>query len=57
MNFDDPQPPSDKRVMQLIYLRPSLKDRIDNERGRQSRSEWIEGAIKLRLAREHGEIE
>jgi hypothetical protein len=49
MNFDDPKPAPDKRVQQLIYLRPSLKDRIDAVRGRVSRSEWIERACVVWL--------
>lgn len=49
MNFDDPKPEPDKRRQQLIYLRPSLKERIDAERGKVSRSEWIERAINAKL--------
>ena len=49
MNFDDPKPASDRRVQQLIYLRPSLKEQIDNRRGKLSRSEWIERAVAVFL--------
>lgn len=45
LSFDDPKPEKDTRRMQQISLRPSLKTKIDNERGRMSRSEWIERAI------------
>jgi hypothetical protein len=45
LSFDDPKPEADTRKMQQISLRPSLKAKIDAERGRMSRSEWIERAI------------
>ena len=54
MNFDDPKPPPDTRIMQMIYLRPSLKERIDLARGALSRSAWIEEAIRAKLATEKG---
>jgi hypothetical protein len=54
MNFDDPKPPQDTRIMQMIYLRPSLKERIDLARGALSRSAWIEEAIRAKLATEKG---
>lgn len=50
MNFDDPKPPPDTREYQIIYLRPSLKEEIDKRRGTESRSAWIERAIRLALA-------
>ena len=56
MNPDDPKP-DDKRKQQLIYLRPSLKDRIDQQRAirQESRSVWIERAIQLLLTKEKGQ--
>lgn len=45
MSLDDPKPKPDTRKYQIIYLRPSLKDKIDKQRGARSRSEWIEDAI------------
>lgn len=51
MSFDDPKPQAEKRKMQLIYLLPSLRDEIDAKRGKLSRSEWIERAIKAALTR------
>lgn len=50
LSFDDPKP-DDTRKMQQISLRPSLKTRIDNTRGRLSRSEWIERAVIFYLQR------
>jgi hypothetical protein len=54
MNFDDPKPESDKRKQQLIYLRPSLKARIDAHRAvrQESRSVLIERAVMLLLSKE-----
>lgn len=54
MNFDDPKPESDKRKQQLIYLRPSLKEKIDRARAvrQESRSVWIERAVFALLAKE-----
>jgi metal-responsive CopG/Arc/MetJ family transcriptional regulator len=51
--FDDPKPPAEKRKQQLIYLLPSLKAEIEKRRiaAGQSRSEWIERAIRAALAR------
>lgn len=49
LSFDDPKPAPDKRKMQQIFLRPSLKDEIDRIRGKASRSEWIERAIYAAL--------
>lgn len=51
LSFDDPKPPRDTRVPKTIFIRPSLRDEIDDLRGRTSRSEWIEVAIRERLAR------
>lgn len=47
-SFDDPKPRPEKRKQQIIYLLPSLKTEIDKRRSQagQSRSEWIERAIK-----------
>lgn len=52
--FDDPKPPPDTRKQQIVYLRPSLRERIEQQRGRLTRSEWIERAIMahLRASRE-----
>jgi hypothetical protein len=50
--FDDPKPPPDTRKPQLIYPRPSLRDRIDRQRGRLTRSEWIERAVMAHLRAE-----
>lgn len=44
LSFDDPKP-DDKRKMQQIFLRPSLRAEIENRRGKLSRSAWIELAI------------
>lgn len=44
LSFDDPKP-DDKRKMQQIFLRPSLRAEIENRRGKLSRSAWIERAI------------
>lgn len=54
MKFDDPKPTPDKRKQQLIYLRPSLRERIDAQRTirQESRSVWIERAIMAQLAKE-----
>jgi hypothetical protein len=51
MNFDDPRPVPEKRSQQMIYLKPSLRQRIDMERAstRESRSAWIERAIEKML--------
>jgi metal-responsive CopG/Arc/MetJ family transcriptional regulator len=48
----DPKPAHEKRKQQLIYLLPSLKDEIEKQRiaAGQSRSEWIERAIRAKLA-------
>lgn len=51
LSFDDPKPPKDKRKMQQIFLRPSLREEIDKRRGEVSRSEWIERAIQAALRR------
>lgn len=48
LSFDDDKP-RDKRVMQTIYLAPSLKAEIDRLRGKITRSEWIERAIVAKL--------
>jgi hypothetical protein len=52
VNFDDPKPPPDTRVQQIIFLRPSLKAEIDKRRGAQTRSAWIELAIRAALKRD-----
>lgn len=52
MNFDDPKPRPDNRKQQLIFLRPSLRVRIEAVRGDMSRSAWIERAILAALQRE-----
>ncbi len=52
LSFDDPKPPEDKRKMQTIFLRPTLKAAIDQRRGKLSRSDWIERAIRAALARD-----
>jgi len=52
LSFDDPKPALEKRKMQQIFLRPSLKDEIEKVRGKLSRSEWIERAIYAALRRE-----
>lgn len=52
MNFDDPKPPPDTRKMQQITLRPSLREEIERRRGKITRSEWIERAIREKIARE-----
>lgn len=52
MNFDDPKPPKDTRIMQQITLRPSLREEIERRRGKFNRSEWIERAIREKIARE-----
>lgn len=53
LSFDDSKPVPERRVMQIIYLLPSLKDSIDRMRPKRvSRSEWIEKAVQERLARE-----
>ena len=44
LSFDDDRP-DDKRKMQQIFLRPSLRTEIDKRRGNLSRSSWIERAI------------
>lgn len=51
LSFDDPKP-DDKRRMQQIFLRPSLREEIEQRRGKLSRSAWIERAIYAQLARE-----
>lgn len=51
LSFDDPKP-VDKRKMQQIFLRPSLRSEIEKVRGKLSRSEWIERAICAALRRE-----
>lgn len=48
-SFDDPKPVLDKRIMQTIYLRPSIKAKIDRALGKLSRSEWIEKAVLAAL--------
>lgn len=45
LSFDDPKPKRERRAQQLIYMLPSLRDRVDSARGKRSRSEWIERAI------------
>ena len=52
-SFDDPKPANEKRKQQLIYLLPSIKAEIEKRRATagQSRSEWIERAIKAALAK------
>lgn len=45
LSFDDPKPPLDKRKQLQIFLRPTIKDRIDALRGELSRSAWIEKAV------------
>lgn len=52
LSFDDPKPVVEKRKMQQIFLRPSLKAEIDRVRGKVPRSEWIERAIYAALKRE-----
>lgn len=52
LSFDDPKPVPEKRKMQLIYLRPSLRAEIEKVRGKVSRSEWIERAVCAQLKRE-----
>lgn len=49
LSFDDPKPVREKRVIQQIFLLPSLKKTIDVHRGKISRSEWIEHAIRAYL--------
>lgn len=56
ISFDDPKPPREKRVMQQIFLLPSLKQRIDAVRGKVSRSEWIERAAITALKLTEKEI-
>ncbi len=51
LSFDDPKP-DDKRKMQQIFLRPSLREEIEKRRGKLSRSAWIERAIYAQIARE-----
>lgn len=48
---NDRMTPKEKRKGQSIFLLPSLKAAIDKDREtmRQTRSEWIEGAIIARL--------
>ena len=54
MNLDPPLVDSDRRKQQLIYLRPSLKARIEKCRNpkQESRSVWIERAIIAQLTKE-----
>lgn len=52
MNFDEPKPSPDTRKMQQITLRPSLREEIERRRGKITRSEWIERAIREKIARE-----
>ena len=52
MNFDDPKPAPDTRKLQQITLRPSLREEIERRRGKITRSEWIERAIREKIARE-----
>lgn len=49
LSFDDPKPPQDKRKQLQIFIRPTIKDRIDALRGEMSRSAWIEKAIRAYL--------
>jgi Ribbon-helix-helix protein, copG family len=55
LSFDDPKP-HDKRKQQIIYLRPSLKSAIDEDRLRlgQNRSEWMERAFVEALKKRKG---
>lgn len=50
LSFDDPKPSKDTRKQVLVFIRPSVKDRIDEARGKLSRSEWIERAVLEKLA-------
>lgn len=52
-SFNDPKPPSDRRQMQQIFLRPSIKAEIDQRRGNLTRSVWIERAVLAAIAREN----
>lgn len=49
LSFDDPKPAREKRMMQQIFLLPSVKRRIDAVRGKVSRSEWIEIVVLKEL--------
>ena len=48
----DPDPPSGPRHAVTIRLRDTLKEAIDIRRDGQSRSSWIEEAIRERIRRE-----
>jgi hypothetical protein len=48
----DPDPPTDPRKSLTIRVRPSLTQAIDMRRDNQSRSSWIEEAIRERIRRE-----
>lgn len=50
--LNDPEPPKDRRKAVTIFMRPSIKDAIDMRRDKQSRSAWIEEAIRERIRRE-----
>jgi len=54
MTPDDPTPSPDKRKQLIIYLRPSLKEKIDKLRAdrQESRSVWIERAVNVLIAKE-----
>ena len=56
MEFDDAKltepARKDTRKIQQITLRPSLRAEIEQRRGKITRSEWIEQAIREKLLRE-----
>jgi len=52
LSFDDSKPPAEKRKQQLIYLLPSLKEKIDQLRGKQTRSAWIERVVLAAIRRD-----
>lgn len=52
LELGDPEPPKDRKQKLTLHMRPSIKGAIDIRRDKQSRSAWIEEAIRERIRRE-----